>query len=188
MSVKIASTGNGLNDILSRITNPSVKQVEVGIHGDEDSELLKYASAHEFGLTIEREGGVSFGFKTQADLEANRVRFLKKGQGVFEIGKTGPSEFDMPERSFIRQTFDKFADELKEIGVELSKAVRDGKITLEQGLFAWGQELVALINKEINDGGNFEPNAPSTIRRKGPGLHPLQESGRLQQSIKAVVS
>lgn len=146
MSVKIRSTGNGLNDILSKITSPSVSLVEVGIHGDEDSELLIYAAENEFGLN------------------------------------------SLPERSFIRQTFDKFADELKEVGIELSKSAAAGKITLEQALFAWGEHFVALINKEINDGGNFEPNTDFTISKKGPGLHPLQDSGRLQQSIKAVVS
>lgn len=146
MSIKIKSTGTGLQEILANITSPSVKQVDVGIHGDEDSELLEYAAANEFGLD------------------------------------------SLPERSFIRQTFDKFADELKEMGVEISRTVAAGKITLEQGLFIWGEHFVSLINKEINDGDNFEPNTDFTIERKGPGLHPLQETGRLQQSIKAVVN
>ncbi len=188
MSVKISSTGKGLLEILARLKSPSVKSVTVGIHGDEDSELLKYAAAHEFGLSFTRKGGVSYGFKSKKDLNANKVRFLKKGQGVFEMGVTRDTEITMPQRSFIRQTFDKFADELKEKGVEFSKAVGNGKITLEQALQFWGEELVTLINSEINDGGNFEPNSPATIRKKGAGKHPLQDSGRLQQSIKAVVS
>lgn len=146
MSVEIKVSGNGLNDILSMMTSPSVKQVDVGIHGFEDSELIAYATKQEFGL----EG--------------------------------------LPIRSFIRQTFDKNADELKAIGVELSNAVADGKLTLEQALFAWGESFVDMINNEINEGTNFEANAQSTIDQKGPGLHPLQDSGRLQQSIKAVVN
>jgi hypothetical protein len=145
MSVKVKSSGRGLDEILANLKSPSVSKVDVGIHGFEDADLLKYASAHEFGL--------------------------------------GPQV----QRSFIRQTFDKYADELKAIGVELSASVMDGKITLEQGLFAWGQELVTMINDEINAGSNFEANTPERIAQKGEGLHPLQDSGRLQQSIKAVV-
>jgi hypothetical protein len=146
MSVKIKSTGNGLRDILSMVTSPSAKQVDVGIHGTEDSELIAYATKNEFGLD------------------------------------------GLPVRSFIRQTFDKYADDLKTIGIELSSAVADGKLTLEQALSAWGDEFVGMINNEINEGTNFEENTEYTISRKGQGLHPLQDSGRLQQSIKGVVN
>jgi len=94
----------------------------------------------------------------------------------------------IPPRPFLRQTFDKYKDEIAEFGVDMSKQVSFGKITLEQGLQFWGEFLVELIQSEINEGTNFKQNAQSTIKKKGEGLHPLQETGRLQQSIKAVVN
>ncbi len=146
MSVKISSTGKGLLEILANLKSPSVKKVEVGIHGNTDSEILAYARAHEFGL-------------------GNQVP-----------------------RPFIRQSFDKNADELKEIGVDFGKQVGQGKINLGKALNSWGMALVTMINSEINDGDNFTPNTPERLKQKGADKHPLQDEGRLQESIKAVVS
>lgn len=95
---------------------------------------------------------------------------------------------NIPARPFIRQTFDKFKSEIVDRGTELAEAVMADKITLEDSLQFWGEFLVDLIQSEINEGGNFEENADSTIRQKGEGLNPLQHKGRLQQSIKAVVN
>lgn len=92
------------------------------------------------------------------------------------------------ERPFIRQTFDKFADELKEIGVEFGQAAAAGDLPLNEALFAWGQAFAAMINSEIRDGDNFAPNTPERIEQKGTGKHPLQDKGDLQRAIKAVVS
>lgn len=149
MSFKLKEGRDNLTPILDRLTDPTASRAKVGIQGDEDSELLTYANANEFGANL-WNGAV------------------------------------IPARPFIRQTFDKYKSELLELGREIFAQVRDGKITKKQGLFLWGQRLEEYIQKEINAGDNFEANADSTIRQKGDGLHPLQWSGRLQNSIKTV--
>jgi hypothetical protein len=73
------------------------------------------------------------------------------------------------------------------LGKKLLKRVLNHKLDKEQAFFAWGSYFVDLIKKEINDGNNFKPNAEITIMKKGEGKHPLQDTMRLRNSIKAVV-
>lgn len=94
---------------------------------------------------------------------------------------------NIPARPFIRQTFDKFKEDIITRGLELFVFVRDKKLTKKQALFAWGEFYKDLVQGQINEGTNFVPNAPSTLKAKGGNKHPLQDQGRLQQSIKTVV-
>ncbi len=92
------------------------------------------------------------------------------------------------ERPFIRQTFDKNFQELADLGGVIAGKIRDGKITKPQGLMLWGEDLVNKINNEINQGTNFAPNSePYKSSKDKKGQNPLQLTGRMQQSIKAVV-
>lgn len=146
-----------MDDIVDALTKKGDDEALVGIQSGEDQELLKYASAQEFGARIER------------------------------TGKNGEYEIVLPSRPFLRQTYDKYFDEIVKEGKRMAAAVTDGRLTKSQALFAWGEFYKSLINKEINDGNNFEPNKPKTLKRKGGNKFPLQDSGRLQGAIKTVV-
>lgn len=184
---RVKETDSGWEKFAEELENLSTKTVEVGIQASEDETLLKYAGINEFGGTIEHPGGTAFGFKTKADVERNRIRFLKAGQGFIVLGTTLPHDIEIPPRPFIRQTFDKKIKELQEIGIDFSALVLNNKLNLKQALELWGDQYVAFIRAEVAEGVNFEPNKPATIRAKGGGKHPLQDSGRLMQSLKAVV-
>lgn len=149
LDVKIEEGPNILDDIIDRIggnlKTGKLNIVTVGVHGFEDSEVIEYALANEFGTR------------------------------------------KIPSRPFIRQTYDKFEKEIREEGFKLYQAYIEGEIDREQALFAWGQFFVNLIQNEINEGNNFVENKPATLKAKGGNKNPLQDSGRLQQSIKSVV-
>lgn len=183
----VSDTDSGWDKLAKTLKGMSTKTVKVGIQANEDSELLMIANVQEFGADIDHPGGTSYGFKTKKDVESNRISFLKKGQGHIVLGVTEPHKITIPSRPFIRQTFDKRLDELTKIGFDLGGLVIDDKLLLKQALDIWGDKFVAFIRNEIAEGNNFEPNAPATIRMKGGGKHPLQDSGRLQQALKAVV-
>lgn len=185
--INIREVDSGWDKLAQELENLATKKVETGIQASEDAELLKYAGIHEFGGTIKHPGGTAFGFKSKADIERNRIRFLKPGQGHIVLGVTEPHDIDIPSRPYIRQTFDKRIKELEEIGFDLSKLVLDGKLTLKQALENWSDKYIAFIRQEVAEGTNFEPNKPATIRAKGAGKHPLQDSGRLMNSLKGVV-
>jgi len=181
LTASISETDSGWDKLAKTLKDFSSKSVKVGIQSDEDAELLMIANVQEFGADIDHPGGTPYIIG-----KGGRAKFVKKGtQNV--AGITKPHKIIIPSRPFIRQTFDKRLDELKKLGFDLGGLVIDDKLLLKQALENWGDQFVAFIRNEIAEGNNFEPNAPATIRMKGGGKHPLQDSGRLQQALKAVV-
>jgi len=145
LSVNLTDKDSGWDKFAQELDALKGKKVVVGIQSNEDTELLKYANANEFGTEI------------------------------------------IPPRPFIRQTFEKELETLKETGFKLGEQVMFGKLSHKSALELWGGKFISLIRSEVAEGNNFEPNAPLTIRKKGAGKHPLQDSGRLMQALKAVV-
>lgn len=180
-TASVSDTDSGWDKLAKTLKGMSSKTVKVGIQASEDSELLTIANANEFGADIDHPGGTPY-----IIVKGGKARFVKKGTPNI-VGITKPHKIIIPSRPFIRGTFDKRIKELQEIGVDLGGLVIDDKLLLKQALETWGDKFVAFIRNEIAEGNNFEPNAPATIRMKGGGKHPLQDSGRLQQALKAVI-
>ena len=166
-----------------------VEFVDVGIIAsdgakkvDKELTLAELASVQEFGAIIKHPGGTSFGFKTKSAMERGELRFLRKGKGFIELGVTGPHEIVIPSRPFIRQTFDENEAELGRLVDDQEKEILAGRTTRKRALTMIGQTHQNQIQKAINTTGKFEPNAPSTIRKKG-SAQPLKDTGRLAQSV-----
>lgn len=85
-----------------------------------------------------------------------------------------------PARPFMKQSFENHEDDLQnacdEVNAELS---RGG--TVVQALETLGTFGKALVQQEIVD-GEFEPNAASTINKKG-SERPLIDTGTMRQSV-----
>lgn len=89
-----------------------------------------------------------------------------------------------PSRPFLRMSVDENMDKIKSTcGSELKKLNSGG--TAESILKRVGTLGVRLVQEEIQ-AGSFEPNAPSTIRKKGSDK-PLIDTGRMRQSVKYVI-
>lgn len=181
LTVDVKSNDKLYDDLKNNIQD-RFDSVVVGVLGKEGSKMLEIASVQEFGATIKNKGGTSFGFRTKKDLKDNKVRFLKKGKGVFELGKTGPSTITIPARKPIRQTFDKNVDEMTKFMKSLYEKVVDGEMTKRQMLGLVGLKFEGMIKKAISN-REFLPNAASTIRAKGHDT-PLVNKGRLKASYK----
>lgn len=116
--------------------------------------------------------------------------------GVHEFGS--PS-VGIPERSFLRSTFDRELAKYEESVEAIGGAFVDGDITLEQGLELLGQIIEGDVRQTIEDG--IAPSLKqSTVERKNAHLSkpendtyglnastPLIDTGRLIGAIKAVV-
>lgn len=87
----------------------------------------------------------------------------------------------IPERSFIRATFDSKQREIRSLQNRLYGSLLDRKITVEKGLKILGVFMVSKIQERITN-LRFPANAPSTIERKGSS-NPLIDSGQLRASI-----
>lgn len=153
---------------------------------EDGTKIAVIAAVHEFGGKIKHPGGTSYGYMTEEDAREGRVRFLPKGQGFMELGKTQPHAIGMPERSFLRVPLR--ADQ-KKFASTFSKSIPDvvrGTLTMEQMLERVGAQGAATVQEAISAG--IDPaNAPSTVERKGSSTPLMGETGNLRGSITYVI-
>lgn len=182
LKVSITEDRSGWDMFAKKLSQLQKKEAKVGVQSSEDSELLMIANVNEFGAEIDHPGGTKYIL-----LESGMVKFVSNDHKSGIAGVTKPHKIIIPERPFLRQTFDKYQKELLDIGFDLGNLVLEGKLTTKKAFELWGDKFISMIRSEVAEGNNFEPNAPATIKRKGAGLHPLQETGRLMQSLKTVM-
>lgn len=94
--------------------------------------------------------------------------------GTFSAGKN--HNVVIPERPAWRNAFDKNQRKYETIQeAEMNRMIR-GQQTVTGILHTIGGEMAGDISEEIKE-GDFAPNAPSTIARKGEGKKPLTDTG-----------
>lgn len=89
-----------------------------------------------------------------------------------------------PPRPFLRQSIDNNVSRVNAMCKAQLRAVAQGK-TAKDALQAIGSMQKALVQDTIRN-GDFEPNAPSTIKKK-KSSKPLIDSGRMRQSVNFVI-
>lgn len=89
-----------------------------------------------------------------------------------------------PSRPFIRDSLNNNKDKISQFMQSAAKGIVNGK-SAEDVLKKIGTFQKGLIQKEISS-GNFVPNSPATIRKKGSST-PLIDTGRMRQSVNFVV-
>ena len=85
----------------------------------------------------------------------------------------------------MRDSVDKHADQINAFIKQQKSLFAKGQITAEQMLQAIGVFQKGLVQNDIVD-GEFTPNAPSTIKRKGSD-RPLIDTGKMRQSVNFVI-
>ena len=101
---------------------------------------------------------------------------------VAAVNEFGAS--DIPERPFMRQSFENHEGELQAACDAAQRLVSSGG-SAEQALQQIGVVAKGLVQDEIVNGG-FTPNAESTIKKKG-SEQPLIDTGTMRQSVNFVV-
>lgn len=119
----------------------------------------------------------------QAKKSQDKSEVIKITLGdVAVINEFGAPDHHIPERSFIRSTFDEKSKEWSQKMKEYKKLINKDKMTLEKALSEIGEQIRGdIIDKIINL--DTPPNAQSTIRAKGSS-NPLVDTGQLKGSIK----
>lgn len=110
-------------------------KIHVGIQGDEDSEVLMIASVHEFGCTIKVTP------KMKAFLHHIDIH-LKPDTGYINI----------PERSFIRASYDTGIQPMGKVIEQLIREVVRGEKTAQQAGDAIGGILVQMTQDFVREG------------------------------------
>lgn len=98
------------------------------------------------------------------------------------IHEFGAPAAGIPSRPFLRSTFDAKKAEWNRLMARLITKVVAGHLDVVAALELVGQRAAGDVRNRITQGGNFVPNKPATIRRKGSSK-PLIDSARLLQSI-----
>ena len=123
--------------------------------------------------------------EVRVGFQSGESTYKDSGADVAEIAaynELGSS--DTPPRPFMKQSFERHESELQKACDAANKTLANGG-TAESALDKIGVFCKGLVQQEIVDGG-FEPNAESTIARKGSS-RPLIDTGLMRQSVNYVV-
>lgn len=145
----------------------------IGPQGDEGSTMQMIAVVQEYGADIKITPKMA-AFLSATAKELGLPPKAEKGDGYVHI----------PERSFMRATFDNDAALDKAFGQYEDAVYRilTGEGTAMQAANVLGNALVAAVKNRI--ASNIAPgNSEFTIARKGEGKNTLVDRGRLLQSI-----
>ncbi len=143
---------------------------------------------------LDRKPAVQVGFPEKDFAKAHKGQ--KKDEAytvgmiavVNEFGTAPGTLPKIPERSFMRSSYDKNIDAWKQDIDILFNSVIWGKRNTGQAMGLLGEIVKKEIVAEIHRGGTpFTPNAPSTIAAKTrggkKGDHPLNDTGQMAQSV-----
>ena len=153
-----------VDEILKRIEDLTSLYVKVGILSSADGEILMIANVHEFGCDIPVTNKMrvfflhNFGFWTKKDV------------------------IKIPERSFIRTSFDEKKDEIQTSGEDLIDMVIDGSLEVHKFYEILGETSVNAIKKFIIEGID-PPITQLTIDNKNGKSTPLINTGGLIHAI-----
>ena len=190
--VSVTGADEAMRSVMTHIKKLQGRnQVLVGVQKGEGayedgSQVAVIAAANHFGATIKSAGGVSYGYKTRKDAENGQVRFLEKGAGFMELGKTGAGVIKIPPRPFLDAAITKNQKQYSKIFERSLPEVLDGKLSTEDVLSRVGEAASGHVQQymiELRD----PPNAASTIRKKKSD-NPLNDTGFLRQSIRHQVA
>ena len=92
----------------------------------------------------------------------------------------GTDDGRIPPRPFMRQTFEKNVGKWKH---ELARQMKADPESIIAAFEYVGDIAVADMNEMIEKSGIFEPNAASTIARKGADKPPLVDTGTMEEVI-----
>lgn len=129
--------------------------VDIGLFGEQESDLVAYATKNEFGDPT----------------------------NMFH-GRPAP----IPERSFIRSTFDENQEDIIKQIDKVKIDILMGKVNKDTFLKRLGLWFERKVKEKIDHSKEWAvPNAPATIAMKstsaGRGDQPLVDTGRMKQSI-----
>lgn len=118
---------------------------------------------------------------------------------IASVMEYGTEDKIVPERPFLRITFDARRRELEDLARQFVGAILDGKMNVERALNLLGLKLATEMRKTITVGPEVPPpNAPSVRRRKeaagawnkrgkaqraGQGVRTLVDTGRMLNAI-----
>jgi hypothetical protein len=119
---------------------------------------------------------------------ADQVHAGAQGLTNAELGTVhefGSPAAGIPERSFLRSTFDEGRGEYKELSRKLLRAVIERRISVATALKVLGLKVESDVRARIR-AGIPPPNSPATVAAKGSST-PLIDTGQMLNAISSQV-
>ena len=164
MGIEVEKDESQVEKVVERVENLQDKSLEIGIFGEDDSELLMIATVNEYGIEID---------VTEA------MRNYLHAVGLHLSNDT--NTINIPERRFIRGAFEQKKQEMMEQTQKLVEQYIYLQIDEEAFWSTLGQVLAGKVQEYMTE-LDSPPNHPFTIRQKGSS-NPLIDSGRLRQAV-----
>ena len=159
--VKVNEEFNHIPDIQKELRYIMNHHIEIGVFGEDDSELLMIARVHEFGVDID---------------VTPKMRAYLHYIGVHLSDST--KQVNIPERSFMRAGFDSRQKKIQKQAEKLIADVLMMKTKAKPAMESLGQIMVTQIQDYLT-ALSSPPNHPATIKNKGSS-NPLINSGKLR--------
>nr|DAX75119.1 MAG TPA: virion morphogenesis protein [Caudoviricetes sp.] len=153
-------------EILANLRELESYQVAVGILSKSGGEMLMIANVHEFGCSIPVTD------KMRGFLAYNYNVHLKRDTKVIKI----------PERSFVRTSYDNKSDMIYKKGEDLVAEVVKGNMSARAFYELLGQTCADTIRDYMINEVNSPANSELTIANKGSS-NPLVDSGHLAAAV-----
>lgn len=151
-------------DFLKMLDDLTSTHLEIGVFGEDDSEILMIANVNEFGCQIE---------------VTEKMRNYLRAIGL--PLKNDTKYINIPERSFIRGGYQENKNKIIDNAEVLLEKVINLQLPVETFFETLGEYIVGLIQQYLTD-LRTPKNHPFTISQKGSS-NPLIDTGRLRQSI-----
>ncbi|WP_150284350.1 hypothetical protein [Rummeliibacillus sp. TYF-LIM-RU47] len=168
--------------------------IEIGVFGSDDSFYAMLAYVHEFGMQIRAKKKYlaiptkAAGLKRPADFgnelfkpKGKNVLAIAKGNGGIEVMFILKESVNIPERSFIRSTFDEKNDAWMDFLESQIERVCELEIKARDVFERLGGIIAGDIQKKMND-LHTPKNAALTVANKGSS-NPLIDTGQLKQHV-----
>jgi len=166
---RVVKDVNRIPKALHQLNRMQARQVKVGIF-DDAPKLVAIGAMNEFGADI------------PVDAELHRkLRMLAREHGA--PTETLPKEGErlrIPERSFLRATFDEHEDEVVDAAPEHIVAMMEGEKDAYEAAQGIGRVLQEAVIERVARGTDFAPNDPFTIVLKGHARPLIGKTGVLE--------
>lgn len=164
MGVKVDEEFNHIPKIKDALEYLASHHLEIGIFGEDNSELLMIARVQEFGAEIN---------------VTEKMRGYLHAAGLHLRDST--EQINIPERSFMRAGFDTMRRNIRKRAEKLVYQTISLEIPPRATLDALGNHIVSQLQNYLTQISN-PPNHPFTVQQKGSS-NTLIDEGRLRQSI-----
>lgn len=193
MAIRIRDNDN-TNKLLRILEELKHRQVQVGLFGSDDSHMVMIGTVHEFGAHIKAKGQfLTIPTRAAAGRSARDFGpelFRPKGKNILAVAKSNgelevmfilKESVNIPERSFMRSTFDEKNREWTRFANEMVPRVLTGELSIDVLFERLGQRMVADVQAKIRDISS-PANASITKENKGSS-NPLIDTGGMRQKI-----